>query len=87
MTDRIEERQPLGAHKRRQIRQSKDVKRASPPKSNPDVLAAQRKKNEALICLLREWMADESGEQEREWPIIKKALEEDRPSYRRLFSD
>jgi hypothetical protein len=47
----------------------------------------QRKKNEAALRLLREWMADESGYDERVWPIIKRALEENRTSYRSRFCD
>lgn len=55
--------------------------------SPDDPLAAQRAKNEAAIRLLREWLADESGYDERVWPIVKRALEENRSSYRAMFND
>lgn len=80
MSERIEKQQTFEARKRGKTRQSKDLR-------NPDALAIQRKKNEAAIRLLNEWLADESGRQEREWPIIKAALEADHPSYGRLFND
>lgn len=37
------------------------------------------------IRLLEEWLADESGYDEETWPTLKKALDEDRLSSRRLF--
>jgi len=49
-----------------------------------DVLRA---KNEAVIELLHEWLADDSGYDERAWPQLKEAIEEDRLSYRKRFSD
>ena len=52
-----------------------------------DALVAQRVKNEAAIQLLKEWMEDESGYDERMWPIAKKVLEENRLSYRVRFDD
>jgi hypothetical protein len=51
------------------------------------VLARHHAKNEAAIRLLRKWMADESGYDEKAWPIAKKAIEENRLSYRKRFSD
>ncbi len=39
------------------------------------------------IRLLEEWLADESGYDEETWPKLKKALDEDRLSSRRLFRD
>jgi len=47
----------------------------------------QQVKNEAIIHILEEWMADESGYDEKVWPIVKKDLEENRLSYRSRFSD
>ena len=47
--------------------------------------AIQRKKNEAAIRLLEEWMADESGYDEETWPIVQKAMEENRSSYTKRF--
>jgi len=49
--------------------------------------ATQRMKNEAAIQLIAEWLADESGYDERTWPIVKKAIEENRLSYRRRFGE
>ncbi len=50
-------------------------------------LMAQRQKNQAAIQLLQEWLADESGYDEYAWPIVKKAIEENRTSYRSRFSE
>jgi len=48
---------------------------------------ALRAKNEAAIQLLHEWLEDDSGYDERAWPRLKEAIEEDRLSYRKRFSD
>ena len=50
-------------------------------------VTAQRQKNQAAIQLLQEWLADESGYDEYAWPIVKKAIEENRTSYRSRFSE
>lgn len=56
--------------------------------SNDDpVLAAQKKKNQAGRDLLSKWLADESGYDERAWPIVKAAIEENRLSDRKRFRD
>jgi hypothetical protein len=47
----------------------------------------QRIRNEALIQLIREWLADESGYDEETWPIVKQLIEENRMSYRRRFEN
>jgi len=47
----------------------------------------QLTKNEAAIRLLEQWMADESGYDERTWPIVKRTIKENRLSYRNRFSD
>ncbi len=44
-------------------------------------------RNRAAIRLLDEWLADESGYDEETWPQLKAALQANRPSGRRLFSD
>ena len=44
-------------------------------------------KTRKLNKLLDAWLADESGYDERVWPIIKKAIEENRMSNRSRFSD
>ncbi len=54
--------------------------------SADDAVSVQKAKNEAAISLLQEWLADESGYDEKTWPIIKKAIEENRLSDRRPFS-
>ncbi len=43
--------------------------------------------NGAAIKLLDTWLADESGYDERVWPIIKEMIEENRMSNRRRFCD
>ena len=64
----------------------------SPPESSitkplaPD-LAEQRKKNQAAIRLLEEWLADESRHDEENWPLAKRAIEENRLSYRKRFRE
>lgn len=40
---------------------------------------------DAVMRLLDGWMADESGYDEETWPLLKKLLDEDRPSARKLF--
>jgi hypothetical protein len=44
------------------------------------------KKTRKLMKLLDTWLADESGYDERVWPTIEKALEENRDSIRRRLS-
>lgn len=39
------------------------------------------------VILLREWLADESGYDERVWPTVKLAVEENRLSDRPRFAD
>jgi hypothetical protein len=46
-----------------------------------------RARNEAAIQVLHEWLEDDSGYDERVWPRLKAAIEEDRLSYRKRFSD
>lgn len=41
---------------------------------------------EAAIRLLEEWLADESGYDEETWPELKKTLDENRLSSRKLFA-
>ncbi len=58
-----------------------------PPQLVSDVPVVQQAKNEAAIRLVREWLADESGYDEKTWPIAKKVIEENRLSSRRRFDD
>lgn len=48
---------------------------------------AQKARTQKLFKLLNKWLADESGYDERVWPILKKAIEENRAPTRRRFSD
>lgn len=41
--------------------------------------------NIKAIRLLDEWMADDSGYDEKAWPELKEALDRDRLGYRKLF--
>jgi len=52
-----------------------------------ETLASQEARNEAAISLLNRWLADESGYDEKVWPVLKKAIEQNRPSYRKRFRD
>ena len=45
------------------------------------------KRNAALIRLLHQWLADESGYDEATWPVVKQAIEEHRLSHRKRFCD
>jgi uncharacterized protein YchJ len=48
----------------------------------------QKKKNQAAIELLRSWRDEGDEEEQREtWEFLKKALDEDRWSYRKLFPE
>jgi hypothetical protein len=57
------------------------------PSVDEEALARQHAKNQAVIHLLREWLADESGYDEETWPLVKQAIEVNRPSDRSRFSD
>jgi excisionase family DNA binding protein len=46
-----------------------------------------RQRNEAVIQLLEEWLADETGYDEKVWPTVKRTIEENRSSYRKRFAD
>ena len=50
-------------------------------------LEDQQARAQAVIRALREWMADESGYDEENWPKLKKVLEESHDSDRKLFSE
>jgi hypothetical protein len=50
-------------------------------------VASQKARNKAAIALLDKWLADESGYDERVWPRLKDAIEQNRPSYRKRFRD
>ncbi len=44
-------------------------------------------KSEAMIRLLHEWAADESGYDEATWPIVKQAIEDNALSNRKRFDE
>jgi len=46
-----------------------------------------RSKNAAAIALINRWLADDSGHDERTWPLLKKAIERSRTSKRKRFRD
>ena len=52
-----------------------------------NLVVTRRPKNEAALRLLRQWMADKSGYDEETWPVLKKAIEENRLSRRKRFHD
>jgi hypothetical protein len=47
----------------------------------------QRERNQAVRELLKKWLADDSGYDERVWPMVKSLIEENRLSDRMRFSD
>ena len=54
--------------------------------ARPDTPVSPRQRNRAARQYLRAWLADESGYDEETWPLLRRALEEDRaPGQRRLF--
>jgi hypothetical protein len=61
------------------------ITRRARPSHTPESLS--RIKARKLKKLLDTWLADESGYDEKVWPIVKKAIEQSRPSYRKRFRD
>jgi hypothetical protein len=49
--------------------------------------AAQRKRNQSALRLLRRLAAEDPDEQTQSWAVLKRALEENRSGYRKVFSD
>jgi len=49
------------------------------------VIRRLQKKNEAAVRLLDSWLADDSGYDERVWPVLKRSLDANRLSTRKLF--
>lgn len=43
--------------------------------------------NEKAIKLIKSWLGDESGEQEKSWEIAKQAIEDNRMSDRLRFEE
>lgn len=44
----------------------------------PKLILPESRDNSAVLRLLDEWIADESGYDERVWPIVKGLIEENR---------
>ena len=59
----------------------------TPEQATDTLESAQRARNQAAIRLLRAWLCDASGYDEHAWPIVKKALKENRLSPRTLFHE
>jgi len=56
--------------------------------SEPEDTKINRQINpSALIQMLNQWLADESGYDEENWPKVKKLLEENRTSDRSVFHE
>ncbi|MCI0489141.1 MAG: hypothetical protein L0229_21320 [Blastocatellia bacterium] len=58
----------------------------TPKDIQPKSLRLSQQNSEACIQLLNEWLADESGYDEENWPKIKAMIEENRISSRTLFN-
>lgn len=69
----------------RQVQMSSLRRTAKAASGELDGMTEQQKKNCAAIALLDEWLADESGYDERVWPVVKKAIEAHRLSERPRF--
>ena len=54
---------------------------------SPERWTTAAAKNEAAICLLEQWMADDSGYDERAWQVAKRAIEANRLSHRKRLSE
>mgnify|MGYP001466789303 CR=1 FL=1 len=54
---------------------------------NDTGVLARRTSMDQALRLIDEWMADESSYEDDTWEELKAALDEDRPSTRKLFVD
>ncbi len=52
-----------------------------------EILTLHQQKNNSAISLLKGWLEDETGYDEKSWPIVKKTLEENNLSSRKKFHD
>ena len=59
----------------------------TPEQAKDTLESEQQAQNQAAIGLLEAWLCDASGYDERAWPIVKQALEENRLSPRTLFHE
>jgi hypothetical protein len=53
---------------------------------DPQTRLIQRRRNRAAIDALRSWRDADDDEQRETWEYLRRVLDEDRPSYRKLFS-
>jgi hypothetical protein len=56
------------------------------PNSESDERAERIRRNRRAVALLRKWRGADEDEQRETWEFLKKALDEDRPSGRKLFA-
>ena len=78
----------MGKTKPRKVSKGRITQRPTGASANGNRAKANLSaKNRRLIKTLQSWLADESGYDEETWPWLKKALEEDRLSARRLFRE
>jgi len=68
-----------------QKQQEDVVQDATGSQVSPILTPEQQERLDKVRRLLDEWMADESGYDERAWPLLEKGLEED-PFTLRAFS-
>ncbi len=64
------------------VLQSAEDESVKPSDNTP---ATRQAKNEAAIRLLRSWREGDEQEQCETWEYLKRVLDEDRPSNRKLF--
>lgn len=60
---------------------------AEPDAARPISSALRLGNNDAARALLKQWMEDESGYDERVWPLVKQLIEENRLSERKRFAE
>lgn len=53
---------------------------------DPETRLIQRQRNRAAIDALRAWRETGDDEQPDTWEYLRRVLDEDRPSHRKLFS-
>ncbi len=66
------------------------MQRSTAPGPTPDAHdegGARRRRNAAVIHLIKEWLADESGYDETTWDALKAVMKESRRTSRDLFRD
>ena len=70
------------------MRKSKSALKSRPKRPKQSLRESSRRtRYEALLRMMRKWAEDESGYEERAWPILKRNIEENRLSVRKRFSD